>query len=159
MFRNHLKVALRNLKRHKIYSFINISGLAIGMACAILILLWIQDELSYDRFHKHANNVYRLVAEENNVRYAISHAPFAYTLKEECPQILKATRVDLGTSQNLIEYKEKKFEQRSKVVDSDFFEILHILLSTGIQEQRFLNPFLSFLLRICPKIVLAMRTP
>jgi predicted permease len=141
MLRNHLKIALRNLKRHKVYSFINIAGLAIGMACAILILLWIQDELSYDRFHEQVNNVYRLVAEENNVRYAISHAPFAYTLKEECPKILKATRVDLGTSQNLIEYKEKKFEQRGKMVDSDFFEIFTYSFINGDPRTAFSEPF------------------
>ena len=52
MFINYLKVALRNIKRYKGFSFINISGLAVGMACCILIFLWVQDELSYDKFHE-----------------------------------------------------------------------------------------------------------
>lgn len=55
MWRNYLVVAVRNLRRHKGYSAINISGLAAGMACTILILLWVQDERGYDRFHEHAD--------------------------------------------------------------------------------------------------------
>ena len=55
MFKNHLTVALRNLLRHKIYSLINISGLAVGMVCCILILLYVQDEFSHDRHHENAD--------------------------------------------------------------------------------------------------------
>jgi len=60
MFKNYLLVALRNMRRFKGYSFINIFGLAIGLCCAILILLWVQDKLSYDKFHKNAKNLYRV---------------------------------------------------------------------------------------------------
>ncbi len=56
MLRNYLKIAIRNMKRHKGYSLINISGLAIGMACCILILLYVTDELSYDNFHEKAES-------------------------------------------------------------------------------------------------------
>ncbi|MEE9170833.1 MAG: ABC transporter permease, partial [bacterium] len=59
MFRNFLKIAIRNFVKHKVYSLINISGLAIGMASVILIGLYIQDELSYDRYHKNADRIYR----------------------------------------------------------------------------------------------------
>jgi putative ABC transport system permease protein len=62
MIRNYLKLTLRNLKKHKGYSFINISGLAIGMACCILILLYVADELSYDTYHENANRIYRVSA-------------------------------------------------------------------------------------------------
>lgn len=58
MFKNYLKIALRNIKRHKGYSFINIVGLAIGMACCIMILFWVQDELSYNKFHEKADSLY-----------------------------------------------------------------------------------------------------
>jgi len=54
MFKNYLKIALRNLKKQKAFSVINIIGLAVGIACCILIFLWVQDELSYDRFHKNS---------------------------------------------------------------------------------------------------------
>ena len=58
MLKNYLKIAIRNLFRHKAFSFINIVGLAVGMACTVLILLWVQDELSYDKFFKNADNIY-----------------------------------------------------------------------------------------------------
>ena len=61
MFSNYFKVAFRNLKKHAFYSFINIIGLAVGMACCILIFLWVQDELSLDRFHEKSDRLYRLV--------------------------------------------------------------------------------------------------
>ena len=60
MLTNYLKVAVRNFLRHKMYSFINIFGLAVGIACCLLILLFIQDEISYDSFHKNADRIYRV---------------------------------------------------------------------------------------------------
>ncbi len=62
MLRNYIKIALRNMNRHKGYSFINIFGLAIGMACCILILMYVTDELSYDKFHEKSDRIYRINA-------------------------------------------------------------------------------------------------
>lgn len=61
MLKNYFKIALRNLQRNKVYSFINIAGLSLGLACAMLIILYVKDEVSYDRFHKSVNNIYRIV--------------------------------------------------------------------------------------------------
>ncbi|MEP7233424.1 MAG: ABC transporter permease [Ginsengibacter sp.] len=66
MIKNYFKIAFRNLKRNKIYSFINISGLSIGLACAMLILLYVKDEVSYDRFHSNVNNIYRVVSDNKD---------------------------------------------------------------------------------------------
>lgn len=63
MLRNYLLVALRNLMRHRAYSFINIVGLAVGIACCLLILLFVQDELNYDRFHDKADRIYDILRE------------------------------------------------------------------------------------------------
>ena len=63
MLKTYFKIAYRNLIKHKAYSIINISGLAIGMAASILILLWVQNELSYDKFHKNAGQIYRITAD------------------------------------------------------------------------------------------------
>ena len=60
MFKNYFKTAFRNLARNKVYSFINIAGLCIGLACAMLIMLYVKDEVSFDRFHKNVNNIYRI---------------------------------------------------------------------------------------------------
>ena len=62
MIRNYFKIAFRNIIRHKAFTAINIAGLAIGMTCSIFILLWVQNELSYDRFHKNADKIYRISA-------------------------------------------------------------------------------------------------
>jgi len=67
MLKNYLKVVLRNIKRHKGYSFINITGLALGMACCLLITIWVLDELSYDKFHENAASLYRV---EENQHYS-----------------------------------------------------------------------------------------
>src|SRR5437763_12957348 len=63
MFKNYFTVALRNLLRNKIYAFINIAGLSIGLACAMLIILYVKDEVSYDRFHSNVGNIYRVVTQ------------------------------------------------------------------------------------------------
>ena len=60
MFKNYFKTAFRNLERNKVYSFINIAGLSIGLACAMFIMLYVKDEVSFDRFHKNVNNIYRI---------------------------------------------------------------------------------------------------
>src|SRR5256885_2673640 len=63
MFKNYFTIALRNLLRNKIYAFINIAGLCIGLACAMLIILYVKDEASYDRFHANVGNIYRIVTQ------------------------------------------------------------------------------------------------
>src|ERR1035437_2637540 len=91
------KIALRNIKRYSVHSILNISGMAIGMTCAILILLWVQDELSYDRFHKNADDLYRVIENQNLSGGEISLlAPtpgaLALALKEEYPEIKRSAR-------------------------------------------------------------------
>ncbi len=66
MFRNYLKTAFRNLQRNKIYSFINVIGLSLGLACSMLIILYVKDEISYDRFHQNVQNIHRVVSQVYN---------------------------------------------------------------------------------------------
>ena len=83
MFRNYLKIAIRNLKIHKFYSLINILGLALGLTVCILILLWVQNEYRYDRFHTDAEHIYRVVfADESydNIRH------YSVTPPSSCPR-------------------------------------------------------------------------
>ena len=91
MFINYLKVALRNIKRYKGFSFINISGLAVGMACCILIFLWVQDELSYDKFHENGKNLYLVGTHERYGTKTVTHSgtPSAVgpALKADYPEI------------------------------------------------------------------------
>jgi len=72
MLKNYLTVAVRNILRHKVYSFINIMGLAVGMVCCILILLWVQDEMSYDRFHENEELAEKYFGDEDSLGKTIT---------------------------------------------------------------------------------------
>ncbi|UCC41391.1 MAG: ABC transporter permease [Candidatus Aminicenantes bacterium] len=127
MFRNYLTIALRYLKRHKIYSFINISGLAIGMACCVLILMWINDEIRYDRFHEQTENLYRVVNDLNYGPHSQITEGTAYPLgpamKEEIPEVREVARL-LPTRRLLVAHGEKKYyEENFYFVDPSLFEI------------------------------------
>ena len=83
MIRNYLKIAFRNIIRHKAFTAINIAGLAIGMTCSIFILLWVQNELSYDRFHKNADEIYRITARAGEFNAAVNCAGMPAGTKSE----------------------------------------------------------------------------
>jgi putative ABC transport system permease protein len=130
MFRNYLKVALRNLWQNKKFSLINISGLAIGMACSLLIFLFVKDEKSYDAFHADAVNIHRVVKDFVNddgsiIPDATTPAALAPAMQKNIPGISSITRVfpNWGGSW-LVKYGEKKFtEERLYRVDSSFFDV------------------------------------
>ncbi|KPL05229.1 MAG: hypothetical protein AMJ73_01785, partial [candidate division Zixibacteria bacterium SM1_73] len=97
MLRNYLVVALRNMLRHKGYSLINVAGLAVGMACFILIVLWVRDELSYDKFHLKADRLYLVTdyekyADGDELNFSVNPPELAPTLISEYPEIVDAAR-------------------------------------------------------------------
>ena len=96
MIKNYLTVAIRNIARNKTFSAINILGLAIGMACCILILLYVQDELSYDQHHEHADRIYRVAAEGKVAgtmrQFAITPFPMGPALVKDYPEVIEAVR-------------------------------------------------------------------
>lgn len=125
---NYSKVALRKIRRHKGYSFINIAGLAIGMACCILILTWVLDELSYDRFHKNSDQICRVVSVDHSGGdiWKASGSPslIGPTLVEKYPEFLNFARVQCGWSGYFLHYGEKNFmTMKLATVDPSFFEI------------------------------------
>ncbi|NIM57704.1 MAG: FtsX-like permease family protein [Candidatus Aenigmarchaeota archaeon] len=133
MLKNYLKIALRNIRRYKGYSFINIAGLAIGMACCILILLWVQDELSYDRFHENADYIYRVIQDINfadhSTTWAITQGPLGPSLKEDFPEIINTTRI---TSRRFrLTYNDKSFDERPGMADGSIFEMFSFPLIKG----------------------------
>ena len=114
MLKNYLKIMIRNAVRHKNYSLINIAGLATGMACALLILLWVQDELSYDRYHKKADRIYRIVdvrQEQDQVtKYPSSSFGVAPLLRAEFKEEITPVRFfRYSTVTPLISYQDKRF--------------------------------------------------
>jgi putative ABC transport system permease protein len=93
MLFNYLKIAFRNLLKHKAFSFINIAGLAIGMTCSIFILLWVREERSYDQFHAKADRIFRLTVNVGDFKAAVTPAGMAEGLKSGIPAIKNITRI------------------------------------------------------------------
>jgi putative ABC transport system permease protein len=93
MLRNYLVIAIRLIRRHKVYSFINVAGLAISMACALLIVFWVRDELSFDRFNAHLDCLYRVTCIAKDHSGFSSPAPFAPAVAAEIPEVAAAARV------------------------------------------------------------------
>lgn len=135
MINNFIKIALRNIKKHKGYSFINITGLAAGMACCLLITIWVLDELSYDRFHENFQHLYRV---EENQNYSgreyhvnVTPYPLAPVLKDEVPEIEEATRY-VGAGGKLLKYGDKVFfENNIRAVDPSFLDMFSFPLTLG----------------------------
>src|ERR1041385_7532878 len=94
MFTNYFKTAFRNLARNKIYSFINIAGLSLGLACAMLIMLYVKDEVSFDRFHKNANNIYRIVSQRKENKIPVTGLLQGPRFKQNVPGIRSFVRID-----------------------------------------------------------------
>ncbi len=133
MIRNYLKIAWRNLKRNKGFSAINILGLAIGMASAILILLWIQNEMSYDRFHEKGDRLYVANNRDkfNGELWAWNSTPkiMAPTLKANYPEVEDAVRMENGTF--LFTVGEKRMNVQGGFTDPGFFNLFSFPLVQG----------------------------
>ncbi len=145
MFRNYLTVGIRNLLRHKGYSSINVLGLAIGIACCILILLYVQDELSYDRYHEKSDRIYRLAESATiagrPIEAAVTPPPWAPVMAEEFPEIEQITRLKPPGSRWLIRYEENRFYERYFVfADSSVFDIFTIPLVQGNAKTALAEP-------------------
>jgi putative ABC transport system permease protein len=142
MLKNYLKIALRNLLRQKALSFINLAGLATGMACSILILLWVQEELSYDRFHAHADSIYRITTDMGGHETARSSVPLAGALKAELPAVKNAVRLrPLNSRSLLFEVGERKFEEERVIfADSTFFQVFSFRLLRGDPKTALVRP-------------------
>ncbi len=142
MLKNYFKTAWRNLLKNKFYSAINIAGLTIGLAVGILILLWVQDELSFDSFHKQSADIYKL---ENRVGTGASVqiwqntvAPIGLLGKAQLPQIKEAARLCYNPYYALFQYKEKIFnEEYTFFADPTLFTMFDFNLVKGNKAQPF----------------------
>jgi putative ABC transport system permease protein len=135
MIKNYLKSALRNIKRHKGYAFINIAGLAIGMACCILILMYITTELSYDRYHEKADRIFRLGMDAtvggSTVVAPISDVPSAPALVQGYPEVLDAVRIRT-ISKRSVTYEDRVFYETGILfADNSIFQVFTFPLIKG----------------------------
>jgi putative ABC transport system permease protein len=144
MFKNYLKIALRNIRKYKGYSFINITGLAIGMACCILIMLWVQHELSYDRFHTNADLIYRVYQDFHHAggisQYSNVPQPVGPEIQDTIPEVESVTRFldDYFT----LKYEDKLFtENNVRFIDPSFFRMFSFPFIQGNANSAFVDPY------------------
>jgi len=139
MFINYLKITLRNIKRQKAFSFINIAGLGLGLAISLFIFLWVHDELSYDRFHKNTDNLCRVVEQWVTSAGTINPSastpyPLGPALKDNYPEVEESLHLIIQYS-TLVEHEEKRFyENRFAFADANFYSIFSFPLIQGSPE-------------------------
>ncbi|HEY5616037.1 MAG TPA: ABC transporter permease, partial [Bacteroidota bacterium] len=143
MFTNYLKVALRNLARHKLFAFINIFGLSLGIACGVIIMLYVQSELSFDESFTKKNNLYRVLTTRKQVDGAIDLGayqpmPLVPALKTEFPEIRYATRFSTGGT--ILSYGERAFTETVMFTDPDVFKMFDMTFLAGNPETALQNP-------------------
>jgi len=144
MFKNYVKIALRNFLKHKGFSFISIFGLAIGVACCLLIVLFVLDEISYDQHHKKADQIYRVGIRGfvNNTLFhgVVTCSPMAQTLVNEFPEVTAATRLrNFGFP--VFRYEDKVFsEEKVFWVDQSFFDVFTISFIKGDPKTALAQP-------------------
>lgn len=145
MFRNLLKLATRNLFKDKAYSLINILGLTIGITCSLFLLMYILDELSYDRYHVNAKNIYRVVSNikepDNAFTWAVAQRRLAPELQDNYPEVTNAVRFD-GMNRNLYKNGDLQFyETRFFLTDSTVFDMFTYKFLAGDPNTALDMPF------------------
>jgi putative ABC transport system permease protein len=131
MFKTYFKLACRNILKHKGYSILNISGLAIGLASSILILLWVQNELSHNKFQKNACQIYRISGDLGDYKAAVNAEAMPAGLKAAIPVIKNTVRLSLINTV-LLEADNRKFEEkRVFYADPSFMDVFSFPLVQG----------------------------
>ncbi|HYJ37736.1 MAG TPA: ABC transporter permease [Chitinophagaceae bacterium] len=148
MIYNYLKIAFRNLKKYKFISFINLFGLTVGLACCILILVYILHELSYDKYHPNADRVYRVTRSFNNpetgtlsLNLSTVSPPFGPRLRHDFKEIENMTRT-LQSGNTAIRFGEKMFnEPNVYFADDQFFDFFKTPVVKGSPAKALSDPY------------------
>ena len=145
MFRNYLIVGLRNIKRHKGFSLINILGLAVGMASFILMMFYVWHELSFDKFHAKYNRLYRVIRtypENPNIPFKLipsTPAPLSPTMVDEFPEVVSGTRI--GDVTGTLNYENKAFCETGIFADEFFLDLFSFEMIKGNRETCLSQPY------------------
>jgi len=147
MLKNYLKIAFRNLTKYKFISFINLFGLTVGLTCCLLILTYILNELSYDRYNRNASRIYRVTRSFNNrdgvqsLHLGAVSPPFGPLLKNDFPDIRLITRL-LPNGSVPLRYEEKIFnEQNTFFADEHLFKVFDFTVTKGNPQTALVDPF------------------
>ncbi len=162
MFRNYLKVALRNIGKQKGYAFINIAGWAIGMTVCALILLWVQEEVSFDRFHQNADRIYRLTIDARIGTFQsapVAPTPAGPALVREYPEILKAARMD-RPRRMVVQFEDREFQEEGVgAVDNSFFQIFSFPFLAGDPQTALSLPYTAVITESTAKKIFGLVSP
>ncbi len=147
MLRNYIKIAWRNLLKNKTNTFINITGLSIGMACCLLIVMYVADELSYDRFWPQGERIYRMALErkypDRVATYAIIPPSYAQDVKREIPEVAESVRLASfnGNTPTLMKYQNQTIEEANVLLaDSSVFRVFQLPFVRGNPERALTRP-------------------
>ncbi len=146
MIKNYLKVAIRNMKRHKIYASINIAGLTVGISCFMLLILYVQYERSFDAFHEKADRIYRIIRKQPGIKFrgkefqAQTPGLLAQTLAEEYPEVDQATKLGLYFQELQLTHGNQSFYENGISADKNFFKVFSFTLLRGNPETALAEP-------------------
>jgi putative ABC transport system permease protein len=147
MFQNYMKVTLRTIRRHKGFSFINILGLAVGMACVIIILLWVRYEMSFDTYHEKAKGIFRVAignepeGKTTQRKVVVTPPALSPALLADFPEISASARLSRGGGEKLFSYGDKNFLESCYAVDPSFFVIFTFDFLEGNESAVFSDPY------------------
>ena len=145
---NYMKIALRKIRRQKIFAFINIAGLSVGLACCTIIILYVTNELSYDRYHNDADRIYRIATHRihpvGEHTFAPTPAPLGPELKANYPDIEEAVRIvppyENASNVLVVRGETRFFENRIWFADEGLFRMFSIPMLRGNPEEALVNP-------------------
>ena len=145
MWKNYFTIIIRNIRNHRLYSLINVVGLAVGLTSCGLILLWIQHEIKFDQHHLNGDRIYRVLRQVKNKMTGDSYfnygtlGPLGPALKADLPEIEAMTRIFTGGS--WVQYKDKGFRERFWVADSSFLDVFTFPLLKGDHQALLKHPY------------------
>lgn len=149
MFRNYLKIAIRSLLKQRIYTIINVLGLSIGIASCLLIVMFVQDEFSYDKFHAKADRIYKVVLERkypnHSTNYAIIPHSYADVIIQDFPEVTEVVKMGGPINNVVVNYKDKNDEVKQfeenfiMAADSNFFNMFSIKVLKGDPKKALVN--------------------
>lgn len=157
-----LRLTIRNLRRYNLYTWINVTGLAVGLTACILILFWVQDELNYDRFHSKADDIYRLNYAYDlkvNEFWAVSPVPLAPTVQEAFPEIVDICRVTGYHDVAYWKYGGSKYSLAGYAVDASFLRLFDFPLYEGDRDNPFPDPYSVILSETKAKALFGDKNP
>jgi len=145
MLKNYIIITFRNILRNKLFSFINIFGMALGLSVSILISLWVLNELSYDNFYENSDNIYRVeeiqeYGNNKNFRVRVTPPPLGPDLKENYPSIQSMTRLATYIDAQFVSFKDKKFKEQITPADNSIFEIFSFPFIEGDAKNALTKP-------------------